>query len=139
MRQLWKKLTGWILCLIMAAGVLPEMAREAKAYRDADFEIDGIQYEIIDDDSVLVTGCNDKLKNVTIPSEVTYDNKQYSVNGIGPEAFYECNSMHNVTIPGSVKEMGWNVITVWECQLKKDNREHTLELLYNQITSQVDL
>ena len=34
-----------------------------------------------------------------------------------------------------LKAMGWTVITVWECELKKDKREQTLELLYNQITS----
>lgn len=32
-----------------------------------------------------------------------------------------------------LEEMGWNVITVWECELKKDKREHTLEELYAQI------
>ena len=32
-----------------------------------------------------------------------------------------------------LEEMGWNVITVWECQLKKDKREKTLEELYNMI------
>ena len=31
--------------------------------------------------------------------------------------------------------MGWNVITVWECELKKDKREQTLEDLYTQIIS----
>lgn len=25
-----------------------------------------------------------------------------------------------------LKDMGWSVMTVWECQLKKDKREHTL-------------
>ena len=34
-----------------------------------------------------------------------------------------------------LEEMGWNVITVWECELKKDKREQTLEELYVQITS----
>lgn len=34
-----------------------------------------------------------------------------------------------------LEKMGWNVITVWECQLKKDKKEETLETLYNQITS----
>lgn len=29
--------------------------------------------------------------------------------------------------------LGWNVITVWECQLKKDKRENTLEYLYYNI------
>ena len=33
-----------------------------------------------------------------------------------------------------LEKMGWNVITVWECQLKKDKKEETLENLYTQIT-----
>lgn len=32
-----------------------------------------------------------------------------------------------------LQELGWNVITVWECQLKKDKRENTLEYLYYNI------
>lgn len=35
-----------------------------------------------------------------------------------------------------LEEMGWNVITVWECQLKKGECERTLEELYSQITSE---
>lgn len=35
-----------------------------------------------------------------------------------------------------LKAMGWTVLTVWECELKKDKREGTLEILYNRITSQ---
>ncbi len=34
-----------------------------------------------------------------------------------------------------LEEMGWKVITVWECELKKDKREETLKKLYDQITS----
>lgn len=36
-----------------------------------------------------------------------------------------------------LEEMGWNVIIVWECQLKKDKREQTLGKLYEQIVSAV--
>lgn len=32
-----------------------------------------------------------------------------------------------------LKELGWRVITVWECELKKDNREQTLENIINTI------
>ncbi len=32
-------------------------------------------------------------------------------------------------------EMGWRVITIWECQLKKDQRDETLEKLYQEIIS----
>lgn len=35
-----------------------------------------------------------------------------------------------------LEKMGWDVITVWECQLKKDMREQTLEDLYFQIISE---
>lgn len=34
-----------------------------------------------------------------------------------------------------LEEMGWNVITVWECELKKDKVELTLDELYAQIIS----
>lgn len=35
-----------------------------------------------------------------------------------------------------LEEMGWTVIIVWECELKKGRREQTLEDLYVKITSQ---
>ena len=35
-----------------------------------------------------------------------------------------------------LKEMGWNVLTVWECELKNDKRDETLEVLYTRITSE---
>lgn len=31
--------------------------------------------------------------------------------------------------------MGWKVIVIWECQLRKENREKTLAELYQQITN----
>lgn len=31
-------------------------------------------------------------------------------------------------------EMGWDVIVIWECSLKKNNREETLERLFHCIT-----
>ena len=35
-----------------------------------------------------------------------------------------------------LEAMGWKVITVWECELKKGKREQTLENLFSQIVSQ---
>lgn len=32
-----------------------------------------------------------------------------------------------------LKESGWNVLVVWECELKKDKRENTLNYLYYNI------
>lgn len=34
-----------------------------------------------------------------------------------------------------LEDMGWKVITVWECELKKDKVERTLDELYVKITS----
>lgn len=34
-----------------------------------------------------------------------------------------------------LKQMGWNIITVWECQLKKENIEKTLKQLSNKLYS----
>ena len=33
-----------------------------------------------------------------------------------------------------MRALGWNVIVVWECELRKDRREKRLEELYHQIT-----
>ncbi len=33
-----------------------------------------------------------------------------------------------------LEEAGWKVLTIWECQLKKDYREKTLQNLYCTIT-----
>ena len=35
-----------------------------------------------------------------------------------------------------LEEMGWHVITVWECELKKDVQKVTLEKLYDSIVAQ---
>ena len=35
----------------------------------------------------------------------------------------------------ALTEMGWNVIVIWECQLKKCKRDQTLEDLYLEIIS----
>lgn len=32
-----------------------------------------------------------------------------------------------------LKKLGWNIITIWECELKKDERENTLKQLKQRI------
>ena len=32
-----------------------------------------------------------------------------------------------------LSELGWNILVVWECELKRDKRENTLEYLYYNI------
>lgn len=43
------------------------------------------------------------------------------------------NKLRDETNIRKLQEMGWHVIVVWECQLKKKNRQKTLDCLYKQI------
>ena len=43
------------------------------------------------------------------------------------------NKEHDEQNQKELKEMGWNVIIIWECQLKKDKQKQILEELYDQI------
>ncbi len=83
-----------------------------------DFEKDGIYYTITTTSSfynaVKVTYrgnsaeeySNEYSGDVTIPSEVTYNNKTYSVNNIGYGAFLDCSGITSITIPKSVTNIG---------------------------------
>ena len=48
---------------------------------------------------------------------------------------FERNVERDAREQKELREMGWNVIVVWECELKKAAREETLERLYNEITN----
>lgn len=102
MRQLWKKLTGWILCLIMAAGMLPVMVREAKA-DDDEVEINGVKYEILGDEAWVMGHTGEIPRDVVIPSVIECKGVSYPVKGIGDMAFCGCGSIETVEIPGSVE------------------------------------
>ena len=78
---------------------------------------------------VFVHGCfwhrHEGCKYATMPkSNVEFWENKFYKN----KERDECNKKE-------LEAMGWNVITVWECELKKDKVEQTLENLYAQITS----
>lgn len=49
----------------------------------------------------------------------------------------ERNRLRDKANEESLKQEGWRVIVVWECELKKQNRQERLEELYNEIVQGV--
>lgn len=47
---------------------------------------------------------------------------------------FERNVERDAREQKELRELGWRVIVVWECELKKAVREETLERLYHEIT-----
>lgn len=43
------------------------------------------------------------------------------------------NMQNDNKISGLLEDMGWQVITIWECELKKEKREQTFCMLINSI------
>ena len=88
------------VALIMAVGILASLA--------ADFEVDGICYNVIGDNEVEVTS-PDSVKyagEVFIPSTVVNDGMTYHVTRIGKNAFYSCKELTLVDIPEGITSIG---------------------------------
>ena len=95
---------------LLATLLLALTATAASAYY-YDFEVGGIYYnKNSDGTSVSVTykdyNYNSYSGSVTIPSQVTYNGKTYSVTAIGYQAFTCCPGLNSVKIPNSVTEIG---------------------------------
>ena len=90
-----------------------------------DFEIDGIYYNILSNTEKTVEVTHDwKYKyenqglyqgNITIPTNVTYQDVVYTVIQIGESAFYDCDKLLSVAIPNSIESIGEYAFS--ECSL----------------------
>ena len=93
------------ICSLLALILMPILSY---AY---DFEVEGIYYNINPDgETVNVTYREEEESSysgdVVIPSEVTYDDKTYSVTEIGKLAFGFSTELQSVIIPNSVTKIG---------------------------------
>ncbi|MBO7118901.1 MAG: leucine-rich repeat protein [Bacteroidaceae bacterium] len=85
--------------LLILVSLLPVLA---SAY---DAEVDGIYYNI-SEDGATVTYRDDDFNSysgsVVIPPSINHGGKTYPVTSIGEGAFFICNKLTSVSIPGSV-------------------------------------
>ena len=71
------------------------------------FQLDGIEYKTTSTKEVAVTGFPKDYKgDATIPKEVVYDSKTYSVTSIRNYAFQACSGLTSIKIPESVTSIG---------------------------------
>ena len=71
-----------------------------------DTYIDGIYYKFSENNAEVVRGDNVYSGSVDIPASVLYKGKTYNVTSIGESAFYRCQDLTSVSIPGSVNTIG---------------------------------
>ena len=70
------------------------------------FEVDGINYKICENNTVLVISGPTKYSgDINIPSQVTFNEKTYSVTELGV-AFRNCSDLSSISILNSVKTIG---------------------------------
>ena len=76
---------------------------------------------------IFVNGCfwhgHKECKYFVVPKT----NTEFWLNKIN------ANIDRDVIKATQLRELGWRVITIWECELKKDKREQTLENIINTI------
>ena len=82
----------------------------------SDFINDGIAYNVVSLDDMTCEVTSDKSVeysgSITIPSEVVFKERHFSVVGIGKNAFTDCNKITDVKLPETItyigKEAFWN-------------------------------
>lgn len=81
-----------LLCFVIA------VATNGQAH-----EVDNIDYELRTDGTAWVDDGEKAQGDVTIPSKIEVDGKEYTVVGINRKAFYSNKSITSVTLPDNLK------------------------------------
>lgn len=112
-----KKLLCAVLSGIMAfstfAVAVPITASAAESQASVSATYGDFEYTLEDDYTCTITGYNGTASNVTIPSTIY----GYKVSGIGYNSFYDNNNIISVTLPNSLKSIGYSAFA--KTNLKK--------------------
>ena len=68
--------------------------------------IDGIIYSIKDGEATVMRHVNDIEGDITLPSTIMYNNREYVVTSIRSYAFYDCIGITSIEIPNGVTSVG---------------------------------
>ena len=76
----------------------------------SDFVVDGIAYNAVSMDDMTCEVTFDETVNysgsISIPSEVTYNSRIFTVVGIGYQSFKQCKEITDVKLPETIKSIG---------------------------------
>ena len=71
------------------------------------FDVGNYSYRVIDENSVMLTGCSAAAGNVNIPASVTYGGHDFNVTEIGDNAFYYGTGFTGtLTLPNTLTKIG---------------------------------
>ena len=88
--------------IIKRIGMLAVMLQASLAVLAYDFEVDGIYYNVVSLQNLtckVTYGDKDYVGDITIPSTVEYNTRNFTVVKIGYSAFYYCSDLTSVVFP----------------------------------------
>ena len=106
-----KKLFIFILALVAGVGTMSAQEKDL-------ITVDGIWYKLVEDNGNKVANVTyqgwspsdykEYSGHVVVPATVSYYDKTYDVVGIGDHAFDGNDGLTSVTLPESIKDLGWS-------------------------------
>ena len=86
-----------LLCAALLTVLLPVLAENTETFKSGDFE-----YVLLEDGTARIKKYIGEAETLDIPADLD----GHAVSSIGNRAFYRCESLAGVTVPGSVTEIG---------------------------------
>lgn len=89
-----------LFLLIVVLGISVEIHSETVVVNSINYEVD------TNSEYAVVLPGDYSTSRITIPANITYNDKQYKVCYISNNAFKNCNKLRNITLPSTLKDIG---------------------------------